>query len=195
MTERRLDIVMDHLHTLNDLTPKIRCNGRGGVDPTLVFGLDTKLFSDPSQLVPDGSHNDEVQTVTVWRGTSIVHPPSCACQEYHDHPQPGDQANNDGPALNEALLTSALAALPKESVWRVKGFVGLASLDSRSPKLFIVNWAFGRFDLTQAVTGRGESQDSSPGSERNVLLTVMGERGEMRRYATKFAKDIGAVVR
>ena len=192
ISERQLDIVMDHLHTLNDLTPKIKCNGRGGVDPSLIFGLDTKLFSDPSQLVQDGSHNDEVQTLTVWRGGSSLHPPSCTCQEHHDETHAVDNTCSDEPVLTEALLTSALAALPKESIWRVKGFVRLVSQNCGPSGVFIVNWAFGRLELTpRAAIERNSSMEPEP----EVLLTVMGERGEMKRHTTKFAKEIGASVR
>ncbi|KAK1229088.1 hypothetical protein PQX77_007850 [Marasmius sp. AFHP31] len=42
VSERQLDTVLDHLHTLNDLTPKIRCKGRQ-VDPDLIFGLESQL--------------------------------------------------------------------------------------------------------------------------------------------------------
>ena len=69
--------MLDHLNTLNDLTPKIRCNGRDGVDPNLLFGVDTKLFQDSLQetnILWGELHHDEVQTVTVFRGsgTSLV---------------------------------------------------------------------------------------------------------------------------
>src|SRR6185369_5879211 len=46
VSDRALDFVLDHLNTLNDLTPKIRCKGRSGVDPNLIFGLETSLFCD-----------------------------------------------------------------------------------------------------------------------------------------------------
>lgn len=77
---------MDHLHTLNDLTPKVKCKGREGVDPNLIFGLDTKLFSDPTFVI-DGSHNDEVETITIWRGQEPpghVHSLTCGHDHAHD---------------------------------------------------------------------------------------------------------------
>ncbi|KAL1713521.1 CobW/HypB/UreG, nucleotide-binding domain-containing protein [Schizophyllum commune] len=157
VSERDLDIVYDHLHTLNDLTPKIRCKGRAGVDPSLIFGLDTQLFKDGAESFGDAAHNDEVETVTVAAqpATTIVREP-----------------------IPEATLTSALAALSRESVWRVKGFV---DLEGKGPH--ILNWAFGRYDLVPTTT---------TGASSGVKLTVMGERGEVKRAARKLAAALGA---
>uniref|UniRef100_D8QAL1 CobW/HypB/UreG nucleotide-binding domain-containing protein n=1 Tax=Schizophyllum commune (strain H4-8 / FGSC 9210) TaxID=578458 RepID=D8QAL1_SCHCM len=153
VSERDLDIVYDHLHTLNDLTPKIRCKGRAGVDPSLIFGLDTQLFKDGAESFGDAAHNDEVETVTGSTPSVIA-------------PKP----------ISEGTLTSALGALSRESVWRVKGFV---DLQDKGPH--ILNWAFGRYDLVPtSVAGPG------------VKLTVMGERGEVKRAARKLAAALGA---
>ncbi|KAL1689277.1 CobW/HypB/UreG, nucleotide-binding domain-containing protein [Schizophyllum commune] len=156
VSERDLDIVYDHLHTLNDLTPKIRCKGRAGVDPSLIFGLDTQLFKDGAESFGDAAHNDEVETVTVAT-------------------QPITTASAP---ISEATLTSALAALSRESVWRVKGFV---DLEGKGPH--ILNWAFGRYDLVPTTTTSASS---------GVKLTVMGERGEVKRAARKLAAALGA---
>ncbi|KAI5121229.1 hypothetical protein M0805_007236 [Coniferiporia weirii] len=197
-SERQLDVVMDHLHTLNDLTPKIKCNGRKGVDPHLIFGLDTKLFSDPTQFSQgDVTHNDEVQTLTVWRGSSEpARGNLCGCDCAHEPSHTHESLPGDRPVLTEELLSSALSRLPKESVWRVKGFVRLADLSASEPVLpsppeanFIVNWAFGRLELTP----RADSYKSV--SYDYVLLTVMGERGEVKRFASKFAGELGAELR
>ncbi|OBZ72678.1 hypothetical protein A0H81_07498 [Grifola frondosa] len=67
ISERALDILIDHLNTLNDSTPKIRCNGRSGVDPNLILGLDSKLFSRSESF--NDHHHNEVETVTVYRAT------------------------------------------------------------------------------------------------------------------------------
>ncbi|KAJ6494689.1 CobW/HypB/UreG, nucleotide-binding domain-containing protein [Mycena vitilis] len=171
--ERKLDIVLDHLHTLNDLTPKIRCQGRTGVDPNLIFGLESKLFLEPGAAVP--SHNDEVETVSLYRGYV---PP-----KHHGHShQPGPQTVADVQqagldSIGEEVLTGALDALPKESVWRVKGFVRLTGKG-----VHILNWAFGRFELTALA------DDSETGT---VKLTVMGERGEVKRAIKKFGAALG----
>ncbi len=60
--------MLDHLYTLNDSTPKIKCDGKAGVDPNLIFGLDSKLFQledSGSKMFEDGAHNDEVETLTI----------------------------------------------------------------------------------------------------------------------------------
>ncbi|TRM64963.1 cobW-domain-containing protein [Schizophyllum amplum] len=164
VSERQLDTVFDHLHTLNDLTPKIKCKGRAGVDPELIFGLDTQLFKDAGELSKDGgkalsdtTHNDEVETVTLA---------SAAPQTL----------------LSEQTLLSALDALSRETVWRVKGFVDLQDEGHNARKgPHILNWAFGRYDLTP-----------TPGPlDMPVKLTVMGERGEVKRAARKLAGALG----
>lgn len=178
---------MDHLHTLNDLTPKIKSNGRNGIEPSLIFGLDSKLFSDSSEaFAADASHNDEVQTVTILRGALLANAHSCDdCDTgTHSHVHHGAAQGTDSqPALTKGLLTSMLATLPKESVWRVKGFVRLLS----PPSTVIVNWAFGRVEITPFTDGAAEL-------DAEIRLTVMGERGEVRSRATKFASALGAVV-
>ncbi|KAG6881876.1 hypothetical protein C0992_013243, partial [Termitomyces sp. T32_za158] len=180
VSERALDFVVDHLNTLNDSTPKIRCNGRNGVDPNLIFGLETRLFLDKKSNPAFGStpsHNDEVETVTIYRGSLE------SCRLNHDHchncaettEQPSRTVQGE---INKADFVSALEILSKETVWRVKGFVKLKEEGVR-----ILNWAFGRYELTPV------KEDELQGS---ILLTVMGERGEVRRAIRKFSAALDA---
>lgn len=178
---------MDHLHTLNDLTPKIKCNGRASVDPALIFGLDTKLFTDTSEFTQDGSHNDEVDVLLVRRGKGSTQRTPCNCETPHEHHRKNETVFHDASTIDQASLSSALSLLTKESVWRVKGFVQLRCSGVASAE-YIVNWAFGRLELTKR-----ETQGSLRLNE-DILLTVMGERGEVRRPASRFAKAIGAEV-
>lgn len=99
VSERQLDIVLDHLNTLNDLTPKIRCRGRNGVDPNLIFGLQSKRALDESLQNP--THHDEVETMTIYRGIQTIG------------------------YIEKDVLETALQKVSKESVWRIKGFVQL----------------------------------------------------------------------
>lgn len=189
ISERALDILIDHLNTLNDLTPKVCCRGRAGVDPSLIFGLDSKLFLEETEHSPE-NHHDEVETVTVFKGLPAPH--------IHDHPHPNDDASDHSTIQNAAhsenggaisadpidkqTLEHALGRLSKETVWRVKGFVRTPEGDVQ-----ILNWAFGRFDL---IPHDGDGlKDGRP-----LLLTVMGERGEVKRAARKFAEDLGGNV-
>jgi len=187
ISDRALDILIDHLNTLNDLTPKIRCKGREGVDPNLIFGLDSKLFQTENAQV-DAHHHDEVETVTVYRGTHLRtvqnhdhHGGECNCgTSTTAHEQPGPEIDPDG-WIEEEQLVAALQSLSKETVWRAKGFVRLRR------GVHILNWAFGRYDLTALVS-------AETGSGESVRLTMMGERGEVRRAARKFAAGLGANV-
>lgn len=171
MDDRALDVVLDHLHTLNDLTPKIRCRGRDGVDPNLIFGLESKLFLEQKQAVP--SHNDEVQTLSLFTGYEPEHDHS-----HHSHAHTPADAVETPDSIEEGVLIDAVNGLSKESVWRVKGFVRLAGKG-----MHILNWAFGRFELTAL------EDDMEAGV---VKLTVMGERGELRRAIGKFSTALHA---
>ncbi len=141
VSERALEVVYDHLHTLNDLTPKLRCQGQAGVDPNLIFGLQSKLFSEENPMLSD--HHQEVETLTLYRGSAsgmashhTGHSGDCTC---HQSPS---QLVADGlrlGGLSEGVLTEALCQLPKETIWRVKGFVRLEP----DGAVYILNWAFG----------------------------------------------------
>jgi G3E family GTPase len=181
---------MDHLHTLNDLTPKIRTIGRS-VDPNLIFGLDTKLFSDErSEKAPftmESSHNNEVETATIYRGDASHlpghahhHDESCNCT--HDKSQ--EEGHGALSPLSEKTFLDALSSLSKETTWRVKGFVLLES------GRHILNWAFGRYDLILVQNGGA----AEAGADEIVKLTMMGERGEVKRAARKLATALEASI-
>ncbi|KAF7424353.1 hypothetical protein PC9H_009660 [Pleurotus ostreatus] len=160
VSERALDMVIDHLNTLNDETPKIKCRGRDGVDPHLVFGIETSLFNEP---VP-----------------SVERP--CDCPDNtHDHNHRNVEIATKHTSVSSSVLETALASVSKEVVWRIKGFVRLET------GVHILNWAFGRHDLTP-------SNDKYMEGGEVLKLTVMGERGEVkksaRRFATCFDADI-----
>ncbi|KAG8720880.1 hypothetical protein FRC08_017462, partial [Ceratobasidium sp. 394] len=187
VSERDLDIVIDHLSTLNDLTPKLRCQGKSGVPPDLIFGLDSKQFLD----VPGSAggkqgddHHREVETMTLHRGAADLLPRNHAhahAHNNHAHDRDDDEGDStpDRPVLTSELLGDALGTLPKDAVYRVKGFVSLQSASSGSG-IFVLNWAFGRFELVPLTTS-----PRNPAVERmapgDVLLTVMGAVGDVRR--------------
>lgn len=192
VSERALDIMIDHLNTLNDLTPKIRTEGRNGVDPDLIFGLDSKLYLEQDSQQP--THHDEVETVTIYKGSSAIthehkHEHVDEAHEACSHPahkgpsQPIEHTNGQFvfPVANETLQ-AALGTLSKETIWRVKGFV-------RTERgLQILNWAFGRYELTDV-------EDIDTMSAGDVLkLTVMGERGEVKRAGRKLAAALGGMM-
>ncbi|KAG8213203.1 cobW-domain-containing protein [Butyriboletus roseoflavus] len=154
--DRALDLLLDHLHTLNDPTPKIRCNGRDGVDPNLLFGVDTKLFLDSqheTSIPGEAIHHDEVQSVMLSRSSEttrvaghLCHEPTCNDSHLLNAAACGGEERAS--AIDEGLLRDALRAVSKETVWRIKGFVRLED------GVYILNWAFGRYELTPC--GRDE---------------------------------------
>lgn len=185
ISERALDLLIDHLNTLNDTTPKIRCQGRAGVDPAFILGLDTTLFQLEARgdFPADDTHHDEVETVTLLKGYTPTHAGHTHHAESdahtHTHDAQEDAADNTVTPIAEQQLVEALSSLSKETVWRVKGFVRLER------GLHILNWAFGRHELTPF-------DDAAEAHRGSVKLTVMGERGEVKRAARKLAERIGA---
>jgi len=203
VSERELDIVLDHLHTLNDLTPKIRCSGKSGVSPDLIFGIDSKQFVDRPDDVFNANHHDEVETATLWKGGSTpsshgaphthnINKHVSLLDDDHMHYVSSQSALGSTTPLTTSSLDTALSRLSKESIYRVKGFVRLRATDIGPTGLYILNWAFGRYDLTLAVLSTDEGQQRK---EEDVRLTVMGERGEVKRPATLLAEAIGALLR
>ncbi|PIL29877.1 transporter [Ganoderma sinense ZZ0214-1] len=183
-SERHLDILIDHLNTLNDTTPKVKCQEKDGVDPSVVMGIDSKLFQNPEERPTDAPHHDEVETVTICQGGQVDHVHHGGCNDGHCGRNHGNDlerpAADASLPLSQECLMESLKMLSKETVWRVKGFVRLES------GYHILNWAFGRYELipTEAV----------PEDIDRVKLTVMGERGEVKRAARKMAEKLAADV-
>lgn len=184
ISERELEFVLDHLNTLNELTLKIRCKERNGVDPMLIFGLESMLFLDSQQGT--GVHHDEVETISLYRGPGTGCRRHCRNME-HEHPGGDihgdfcygrDEIEEDG-IIDEEALASALKALSKDVIWRVKGYVRLGR------GVHIVNWAFGRYELTAV----GELHEHEV-----VKLTVMGERGAVKSGVHQLGKVLAAEV-
>jgi G3E family GTPase len=176
--------VIDRLNDLNDETPRLRCSGRNGIAPSLIFGLDSKLYLDPSATLKYPDHNDEVETVTVTRGFPIQHTSNHDAHA-HTHLPPTDTSTHiseETVPLSRDILLKALSLLPKESVWRVKGFVRFAN----DNEVLILNWAFGRSDFSHLMDA-----DRALSDEGQIQLTVMGARGEMRPFVRQFAKVVG----
>ncbi|KAJ6607369.1 cobW-domain-containing protein [Mycena sp. CBHHK59/15] len=159
VSERALDVVFDHLHTLNDLTPK--------------FG--SKLFLEPDSAFPN--HNDEVETISLYRGC-VPEPHKHVHHHGHSetHSRVVETVAGARDGIEEKVLTDALDTLSKESVWRVKGLVRLQGKGQ-----YLLNWAFGRYELTLF----GDDEEAGI-----VKLSVMGERGEVKRAIGKFRSEL-----
>ena len=151
---------MDHLYTLNDETPKIRCQGKNGVDAALIFGIESKLSVTSSQYreAELTAKHDDVETLSIFRGGKI----------HHTHVQDDGELSK----IDKEVLVQALGYLPQELIWRVKGFVKLSDGSWVS-----VNWAFGRYDIQEYK--RGDIEGS-------LRITVMGSRGALRESLKRF---------
>lgn len=141
------------------------------------------------------AESGEVQTVNIWRGGKKP-----GHDHSHDHqgePAHAHSSKEDGAASAEAGpstkedLDELLTKLPSEDVWRVKGFLRLADqATAGSPSsYYILNWAFGRYDLHPA-SERMSSQLREQGVE--IRLTVMGARGEAKRRSRVLAQKLQA---
>lgn len=184
VSERQLDIVFDHLHTLNDLTPKVKASRATGININLLFSLDSKLFREPLPMAVS-DHDREVQTFTILKG--VQGPVHCRCgsegcgEEGHDHLEAQPDGIYENKGLERSLLLDALRSLSKESIWRVKGFVRLLPEN----QVYILNWAFGRYELDSCDTQNAFVV---------MRLTVMGRRGEMKRLVYRFSEKLGGNV-
>lgn len=142
VSERELDLVLDRVYDLNPDTPVIKTNGRNGVDPELVFGLDTALFSTLQEvpaLAPNFLWTGSTQACIsccplpmafsslaqankgVKASTSLFH-----SGDHYDSEL--DTLSVIAPTLPNLPLdevVAKLADLPKSSVFRIKGLRAL----------------------------------------------------------------------
>ncbi|ORY30733.1 cobW-domain-containing protein [Rhizoclosmatium globosum] len=188
VTERQLDIVIDHISDLNEDTPKLKCNGTNGVSPSLLFGIDTKLFelsadgSVPTVSMmgeitgPENHHANEVDLVQIMYPAPLTS--SCEdheCRDHRHHSHESDTASSISlpSKFTKESLESFLAPLPKDYFYRIKGSIRVDS------NLYIINWAFGRYTLT-----------SVPDTDPTLVyrITVMGVdlKGWVQRLAVGF---------
>ncbi|KAI9281916.1 CobW/HypB/UreG, nucleotide-binding domain-containing protein [Sporodiniella umbellata] len=154
--ERQLDNVIDAINVLNTDTPKVKCN-KEGVSPDLVFGLDTELFkvgyskkNTLETLVFDPLHQkNEVDLIQITQ-------------------------NQVSTGLTMGALETFLKSMPKDDIYRVKGFVRL-----NDGALVIVNHAFGRFSVTSV-----ENEETLENTKDvQIKVTVMGQ--DLRMYTEK----------
>ncbi|KAI8887335.1 cobW-domain-containing protein [Backusella circina FSU 941] len=158
LNERQMDDVIDHVNVLNTDTPKVNID-KHGVSPDLVFGLDTQLFKvaynkgGKLEDMPFDPHHqeNEVDLIQIIQSTSGV-------------------TGN----LKLDAFEAILKTMPKEDIYRIKGFIRLDE-----GKLFIVNHAFGRWTLTPV-----ENEDTLDNTKDvQVKVTVMGQ--DLRMYQEK----------
>jgi len=147
--------------------------------------LDSKLFREPTPTTIS-DHDQEVQTFTILRGAGGPVHHHCGSDGEcsgggHSHLEVESNGVDDTKGLEQSLILDALGSLPKENIWRVKGFVRLLPKN----QAHILNWAFGRYELDVC-----DAQNAFP----LIQLTVMGRRGEMKRSAHRLAEKLGGSI-
>ena len=129
------------------------------MSPDVVFGLDTQLFElelrdkdrKTFQLEPR-HHSKEIDIIQVL-----------------------ETPTNTDSVMSVQDLEAFLGSLSSEEVYRVKGLTLLKD-EEEAEKLFILNWAFGRFSLTRVT------RHLDPPIQ--TQLTVMGV--DLRLYLDRF---------
>ncbi|KAJ2456982.1 hypothetical protein GGF42_002949 [Coemansia sp. RSA 2424] len=155
ITERQLDIVVDHINELNTDTPRIKVGADGSVDPEMIFGLDTTLFALSERLAVSADHASTRHAADSESGNLDHHANEVDLVEIRR--SQGGSLTDRG--ICSAEFTAFLTSLPAEDVYRVKGIVRLVGSISNSEApptsanngdsaLYIVNHAFGRFTFT-----------------------------------------------
>jgi hypothetical protein len=210
-----MDTLHDHLSTLNEDTPRIKVSSESPITPDLVFGLDTQLFSRQGEEGVDwekiagggGWHGDEVETKTIWKGGTRpgkgkehVHAEGEACGDCSKDEGRTEEKGDIRPITKE-ILETALSKLSFEIyrgkfpiVFRtfdaddtVKGIVRLSNPSEPWYTTYILNYAFGRHELTPVP----ELDTKAEFNGVSVRLTIMGERGEVARRAKHLAESLG----
>ncbi|RIA95967.1 CobW/HypB/UreG, nucleotide-binding domain-containing protein [Glomus cerebriforme] len=155
VSERELDTVIDHINELNTDTPKVKCEGKNGVSPDLIFGIDTKLFdlaTKFSELIDpriENHHQHEIDLIQVIK--------SC---------KPDPLISSFTKKHFEIFLES----LSNNDIYRLKGFVRLTQESNEDNQLYIVNHAFGRYTLTPIQRSLNNSDDEAI----LIKITIMG---------------------
>ncbi len=170
--------MLDHVYTLNPDTPTIRCEGKSGVSPDVVFGIDTKLFGTGQPALED-NHDHMKQDLDAFSFTAARAPASAGLLRSHVEQK-----------LNDPMH------LPKDQFYRIKGFVWLREQESdqNDVQLYIINWAFGRFDLTlvtaKNVLERHQNQMFSITTMGRDLLVQPTSAGQLYPIVDKKLSEI-----
>ena len=183
---RRLDDVLDRIGDL-DLDPPVPCikSDRGRIDVEAFLGLDGALAQELGENGShekendhghshhkDSNHQSEVETISIKLSS-------------------GPKGSVDLTALQK-LLTQA----PKDEVYRIKAIfrstevpksseregprgIQLDTLESQQLRLFILNWAFGRWNFT--VIGGSDVEDSQP-HDLALKMTIVTARFESLKW-------------
>jgi G3E family GTPase len=157
VSERELDTVIDHINELNTDTPKIKCEGKNGVSPDLIFGIDTKLFdlaSKFSELIDpriENHHQSEIDLIQIIMSR---------------------QPNLLISPFTKKHFEAFLESLSNNDIYRLKGFIWLTQEYNKEEvsQLYIVNHAFGRYTFTPIQRSLNNPDDEPI----LIKITIMG---------------------
>ncbi|KAJ1916266.1 hypothetical protein H4219_003886 [Mycoemilia scoparia] len=205
VSERELDVVIDHVNDLNTDTPKVRVTKGSSVDPSLIFGIDTKLFElsnkdgasnnekDPQSLAHQKNEVDLIEVSKLASLASVTEEVESVTYFQADK------------------FIAFLSQLSPSEVYRIKGIVRVSGLPSdiettgglgqelsaqpkqaprssqinNTPSFYILNHAFGRYSFTPVKDYLDSSKVNSNDSTSKVLrVTVMGV--DLRFLVKKF---------
>jgi G3E family GTPase len=163
VTEREYEECLDHVYTLNEDTPVLKTYEQSNiaVDPDVVFGLDTRLFTElkEEKYMIDGvdhhHHSREIDLIHLERRDSVE--------------------------MDKGKLEGILEDCLPTEVYRIKGFV---RVEGQGP--CILNFAFGRWELTplSRPVKKGES-----GLLLTVMMARGEGRQWKREFEKRFEGD------
>jgi G3E family GTPase len=136
VSKQELDDVLDDVYELNPSTPKIKTN-MGKVDPDLIFGLDTKLFS----------LSDSVNISNTKSGS-----PQTPKEQNHYENEVDLFTVRTNKVFTRSSFEKFLSELLKKDFFRIKGMVCF------DDGYYLLNYVFGRFDFQKLQKYSGPTQ-------------------------------------
>ncbi|KAJ3381846.1 hypothetical protein HDU92_005091, partial [Lobulomyces angularis] len=174
VSEEKLELVIDHINVLNEDTAKIKYDLKFGVTAEMIFGLDTKLFMNSVETFEvDGENFDKRHH---FKEIDLIQiKVKLLANELEK------KNSNDYTIKLKGDFENFLNGLSSENIYRVKGFIKLKEDQNHQEKVFILNWAFGKFTLNEIV-------DVANIDEFDIKLVVMGVDfvNYLENYVTKF---------
>ena len=154
--ERELDNTLDDVYDLNPHTPKIKTN-KGVIDPNVIFGIDTTLFTKQSEVVIANRNKDD-----------------------HHHEKEVDIVEiKTNKTFTKAGIEEFLTKLDIDNFYRVKGFVELAE-----NKFYIINYVAGKFTL-ELSTYTGKTEVVFMGYGINNLVDYLRDKLDLEKSDIK----------
>lgn len=144
--EQKLDKTLDDVYELNPTTPKIK-TVKGSISPDLIFGIDTKLFSEHKLVIEQEKQADR-----------------------HHHRKEVELAEAYESGIYKLQdIEQLLQNLPKWDFYRIKGVV------NTEEGAILINYVFGRYDFTKLEGYRGETKIVFMGKNLKLYLETLAK--------------------